>query len=216
MVEERRIRLNGNVVENHATLVDPRRDRVEVDGRPVGLPESKVYILMYKPAGVITTASDPRGRRTVLDLLPSGGPRLYPVGRLDRETSGLLLLTNDGKLAFRLTHPRYGVEKTYRVRLDGPIEEETLDRIRAGIDLEDGPTHPARIVRRGDALEMTIHEGRNRQVRRVFEAVGHTVKALRRVSFGPLDLGGVKPGAWRELTGGEVHELKKQVGLLNG
>ncbi len=216
MITEGRIRLNGTVVENLATLVDPRRDSVEVDGKPVSSLEAHAYILMFKPRGVITTASDPRGRRTVLDLLPGGGPRLYPVGRLDMETDGLLLLTNDGKLAFRLTHPKYGVEKTYRVRLDRPIEESDLDAVRVGVMLDDGPTQPARVVRAGDRLEVTIHEGRNRQVRRVFEALGHEVVALRRIRFGILDLNGLERGAWRKLTPGEVHELKKQVGLLNG
>ena len=172
---EGRIRLNGNVIKDLGTLVDPRRDRVEVDGVPVSGLQGMSYIIVNKPSGFVTTARDPQGRPTVLDLVPEAKNRIYPVGRLDFDSEGLLFLMNDGPLAFRLTHPRYEVEKTYRVRLAEPIPEEALAQVRRGVVLDDGPTAPARVRVAGrshDSLDITIHEGRNRQVRRVFEKVG--------------------------------------------
>ncbi len=163
---------------------------------------------MHKPVGVLSTARDTHGRPTVVELVREER-RLYPVGRLDADSSGLILLTNDGELAQRLTHPRYEVPKTYRVRVGGgPVEERALRALRAGVELEDGPTAPAQVRRvgGGDELELTIREGRNRQVRRMCEAVGHPVLALQRVAFGPLRLGALQPGAHRRL--GEV-ELRK-------
>jgi 23S rRNA pseudouridine2605 synthase len=215
MVTDGRISLNGKVVTELGTQVDPRKDRVEVDGAPIKGPEVVSYIIVNKPVGYITTMKDPRDRPTVLDLVPKKA-RLFPVGRLDADTEGLLFMMNDGKLAFRLTHPKYEVPKTYRAILDEPVEEKELEQVRKGVMLEDGPTAPAqaRLLRKGGAaVEITIHEGRNRQVRRVFEAVGRTVISLKRIRFGAVQLGELKPGQWREMTSAEVRDLKKSVGI---
>jgi 23S rRNA pseudouridine2605 synthase len=166
-----------------------------------------VYAL-NKPAGVVSTARDPQGRPTVVSLLPAGA-RLYPVGRLDIDTTGLILLTNDGELAHRLTHPKFEVEKTYRaVVANAPVRERALQALRDGVELEDGRTSPARVKRvAADTLEITIHEGRKRQVRRMCESVGHPVRRLQRIRFGSLELGELKPGAHRRLTAAEVRRL---------
>jgi 23S rRNA pseudouridine2605 synthase len=183
-------------------------DRVEVDGRGVAK-QRLAHLLLNKPAGVVTTASDPRGRPTVVDLVP-GDPRVVPVGRLDFDTTGALLLTNDGPLAHRLAHPRYGVEKTYVVDVEGTPSDAVLQALRDGVELEDGRTAPARVRRlRGGALELTIHEGRNRQVRRMLEAVGHPVTRLHRSVYAGLTLEGLEPGAWRELEPPEVERLRR-------
>jgi len=182
-------------------------DRVEVDGREVA-PQRLAHLLLYKPAGVVTTARDPQGRRTVIDLVPSE-PRVVPVGRLDSDTTGALLLTNDGPLAHRLAHPRYGVEKTYDVDVEGDPDERTLQRLRDGVELEDGRTAPARARRLGPGrVELTIHEGRNRQVKRMLEAVGHPVRRLHRTSYAGLTLDGLEPGAFRSLEPAEVQRIK--------
>ena len=183
-------------------------DRVEVDGREVAK-QRLAHLLLNKPAGVVTTASDPRGRSTVVDLVP-GEPRVVPVGRLDFDTTGALLLTNDGPLAHRLAHPRYAVEKTYVVDVEGTPSDPVLQALRDGVELEDGRTAPARVRRlRGGALELTIHEGRNRQVRRMLEAVGHPVTRLHRSVYAGLKLEGLEPGAWRELEPSEVERLRR-------
>lgn len=217
LIFDGRVRVNGAVVDNPAVAVRAGRDRVELDGRAVGQRQPAVYILLNKPAGVVTTARDPQGRRTVLDLVDVGGTRLYPVGRLDYDSEGLLFLMNDGRLAFRLTHPRYDVEKTYRAELDGPLEDLALRQIRQGLVLEDGPTRPAEARRvpgtGGRVLDVTIREGRNRQVRRMFEAVGRSVVKLRRIRFAGVELGGLATGRWRALRHAEVLALKKLVGL---
>lgn len=216
MIREGRILLNGKPVIDHGTLVDPRVDRVEVDGRRIEGPEAFTYLIVNKPAGHITTVSDPRGRPTVLDLVPTKRTRVYPVGRLDADTSGLLFLMNDGKLAFRLTHPRYEVEKTYRAVLDQVPSREDLARLRQGVVLEDGPTAPAEVFdvkADSKSVTITIHEGRNRQVRRMFEAIGRTVVRLERIRFGTITIGRMKPGGSREMTAAEVKDLKRLVGL---
>jgi 23S rRNA pseudouridine2605 synthase len=183
---------------------------VALDGRHLKGAEARVCFALHKPEGVLSTASDPRGRPTVVDLVPARGLRLYPVGRLDADSSGLILLTNDGELANRLTHPRYEVPKTYRATLAGPpIGTAALRALREGIGLEDGLTAPARVRRlAAHEIELTIHEGRNRQVRRMCAAAGHPVKALRRVAFGPLRLGSLAPGAHRRLRPAEVERLR--------
>ena len=194
-------------------VTDPARDvdsdnEVALDGRDVA-PEPREVFALNKPAGVVSTARDTHGRPTVVELVPSSR-RLYPVGRLDADTTGLLLLTNDGELAELLTHPRYGVEKVYRARVEPTrVSERALGALRAGVSLEDGPTAPAR-VRRLDqrVVEIAIREGRKRQVRRMFEAVGHRVVALERVAFGPLRLGGLEPGESRRLSESEVERLR--------
>jgi 23S rRNA pseudouridine2605 synthase len=203
----------GRVTVNSETVTDPARDMTEadevtVDGRPVRQPERRVVYALNKPTGIVSTARDPQGRPTVVSLIRDTA-RLYPVGRLDADSSGLILLTNDGQLAHRLTHPRFEVPKTYVAEVDNaPVREPALRALRAGVALEDGVTAPARVRRlRPGRVEITIHEGRNRQVRRMCEAVGHPVRALARVAFGPLRLGGLESGEYRALTDREVATL---------
>jgi 23S rRNA pseudouridine2605 synthase len=208
----------GRVTVAGVVVTDPARDvdedsRVALDGRALAGAEPRVAYALNKPVGVVSTARDTHGRRTVVELVPARGLRLYPVGRLDIDSSGLILLTNDGELANRLTHPRYEVSKTYRAKLGGgPVSGEALRALREGVALEDGPTAPARVRRLGapgsNLLELTIHEGRNRQVRRMCEAVGHSVLALERTRFGPLALDGLAPGDHRRLPGREVERLR--------
>jgi len=212
-----RVRVNGEVVYELGTTVDSSRDRVEVDGQEIR-PEPKIYVLLYKPRGYVTTARDPQGRRKVTDLVAGAGGRVFPVGRLDYDSEGLLLLTNDGELAYRLTHPRFHVPKTYHVVLDRSPGPAALRAIARGVELDDGLTAPAgvRLVRRdgGEALvEMTIHEGRKRQVRRMWAALGFEVQRLKRVRMAGLELGGLEPGRWRHLRTTEVRELRKLVRL---
>jgi len=181
-------------------------DRVEVDGIPVTAQALK-YVLLNKPAETVTTASDPQRRRTVLDLVESP-QRVYPVGRLDRDTTGLLLLTNDGELANRLAHPRHGVEKVYEVEVEGEPEDAALQQLAEGVDLVDGRTAPARVRRLGPSkLELTLHEGRKHQVKRMCEAVGHPVARLHRSCYAGLTVEGLEPGRWRELEPSEVKRL---------
>jgi 23S rRNA pseudouridine2605 synthase len=191
--------------------VDPERDHIELDGVPVATQSGLVYYLLNKPTRVVTTASDPEGRPTVVDLVPSE-PRVFPVGRLDWETEGLLVLTNDGDLTQRLTHPSHGVEKEYLVEVDGVPSRGALRQLREGVELDDGPSAPAqvRLVQERDgsaAIEIVIHEGRNRQVRRMCDAVGHPVRRLVRTRIGPLADRDLAPGAWRELESSEVRAL---------
>ncbi len=209
-----RLIADGHVTVAGVVVTDPARpvdesSGVAVDGRPVA-PEPREVYMLHKPAGVLSTAKDTHGRPTVVDLV-SSEQRLYPVGRLDAESTGLLLLTNDGELAERLTHPRYGVEKTYRVAVEPPsVPERALRRLREGVELDDGRTSPARVRRAGaGVLEISIREGRKRQVRRMCEAVGHRVKSLERLGFGPLRLTGLAEGNARRLTGAEVERLRE-------
>jgi 23S rRNA pseudouridine2605 synthase len=208
LIAEGRVTVAGEVVRDPARDVG-EGDRVALDGRVVR-PEPREVWAVNKPAGVVSTARDTHGRPTVVELVPSSR-RLYPVGRLDAETTGLILLTNDGELAERLTHPRYGVERTYRARVEpAPVPEAGLRALREGVELEDGRTAPAGVRQtRPPVLEITIREGRKRQVRRMCEAVGHRVVALERVSFGPLRLGRLEPGAARRLTAREVERLRR-------
>jgi 23S rRNA pseudouridine2605 synthase len=214
----------GRVSVDGEIVLDPARDvgdehRVSVDGRTLQGVEARVVYVVNKPLGVVSTARDTHGRPTVVELLdedpthPSADLRLYPVGRLDIDTSGLILLTNDGELANRLTHPSFEVPKTYRAKLGGrPIGDGALRALRRGVELDDGPTAPARARRVGAAgsnlIELRIHEGRNRQVRRMCEAVGHPVLALERVAFGPLELDGLAAGAHRRLSERETERLR--------
>jgi 23S rRNA pseudouridine2605 synthase len=208
----------GRVTVGGTTVEDPARDvgeddQVQVDGKAVALEPERLVYALHKPLGVVSTAHDPQGRPTVVSLL-GHQVRLYPVGRLDLDTTGLILLTNDGELAHRLTHPRYEVPKTYLATVGGPpVTERAVRRLRNGVQLDDGPTAPARVARRGpQTLEITIHEGRNRQVRRMCEAVGHPVRGLRRMAFGPLSLGELKPGEHRRLSEEEIRELRAATG----
>lgn len=205
----------GRVSVDGEIVLDPARDvgeenRVTVDGRALAGPEARVVYAVNKPLGVVSTARDSHGRRTVVELVPATGLRLYPVGRLDADSSGLILLTNDGELANRLTHPRFEVEKTYRAKLGGgPVGDGVLRALRRGVELDDGPTAPARVRRlAGDTIELTIHEGRNRQVRRMCEVLDRPVLALERIAFGPLRLDGLAPGVFRRLREPEIGDLR--------
>jgi 23S rRNA pseudouridine2605 synthase len=206
LIKAGRVTVNGEPGQLN-TFVQSR-DRVAVDGEPVAL-QKLTYLLLHKPAGVVTTARDPQRRPTVVELVPAE-PRVVPVGRLDAYTTGALLLTNDGQLAHRLAHPRYGVEKTYEATVEGKPDDVALQALRDGIELDDGPTAPARVRRLGpNRIELTIHEGRNHQVRRMLEAVGHPVTRLHRSAYAGLTLEGLEPGQWRELEPSEVDQLRR-------
>ncbi|HEY5694970.1 MAG TPA: pseudouridine synthase [Gaiellaceae bacterium] len=206
LIKAGRVTVNGGPGQLN-TDVGPH-DRVEVDGRRVERQRLR-YVLLHKPAGVLTTARDPRGRPTVVELVP-GEPRVVPVGRLDADTTGALLLTNDGQLAHGLAHPRYGVEKTYVAEVEGDPDEDALQRLRDGIELDDGPTAPAKARRLGPrSVELVLHEGRKHQVKRMLAAVGHPVQRLHRSAYAGLTLDGVDPGACRELEPAEVASLRE-------
>jgi 23S rRNA pseudouridine2605 synthase len=207
LIKEGRVTVNGSPGQLN-TFVE-RRDRVEVDGRRVE-PQELTYVLLHKPRQTVTTARDPQGRPTVVDLVDVP-ERIVPVGRLDADTTGALLLTNDGPLAQRLAHPRYGVEKVYEAKVEGNPDRDTLRRLAEGIELDDGRTAPARARRLGPSrIELTLHEGRNRQVRRMCEAVGHPVRHLHRSGYAGLTLEGLEPGRWRELEPSEVESLRNR------
>lgn len=210
MVQHGRVAVNGEIAEP-GRRVDPEHDRITLDGVPVPAREGLVYYLLNKPVGVITTADDPQGRATVVDLVPRE-PRVVPSGRLDADTEGLLLLTNDGDLVFGLTHPRHGVDKHYLAEVEGSPSADAVRRLREGVDLDGQLTAPARahvVDARGDraAVEIVVHEGRNRQIRRMCEAVGHPVVRLVRTRIGPLADPSLAPGEWRELDPSEVRAL---------
>ena len=218
-----RVTVNGVVVTELGSKVDPSADVVAVDGKVVRLTDVPVTLMLNKPAGYVTTMSDPHARRMVAELVPTDRfPGLFPIGRLDQDTTGLLLFSTDGELGNRLLHPRHHVEKTYEALVEGVPREEALEALRCGIQLEDGMTAPARVSLvpscagdpKGSArLELAIHEGRKRQVRRMCEAVGHPVVALHRERFGPLTLDGLEPGAWRLLDAAELAALGEAAGL---
>ncbi len=200
------------------TKADPVRDRITVGGRRVMAAPEFFYLIMHKPTGVVTTMSDPEGRPTVRDLLPKLRARVYPVGRLDYHSSGLLLFTNDGELALRLTHPRYGVRKVYHVKVEGVPSESALQKLTRGVRLEDGVARAdaVRVLRSNGAktwLEVELREGRKREIRRMCTAVGHDVEKLKRVAIGPIHLGRLEPGESRLLTVDEVQKLRQAVGL---
>ena len=210
--------VNGNALTDLGTQIDPETDSVVVDGRPVALPEALTYVVLNKPAGYVVTLSDPQGRPTVVDLIGGVGARLVPVGRLDAQTEGLLVLTDDGDLAHRVTHPSFELDKVYEVVARGVLSEADRVRLEAGIELDGRMTAPAAVrilsCSRGTTVaEITIHEGRKRQVRRMFEAVGHPVRGLRRTRVGPLALGDLRSGRWRLMSADELRELRASVGL---
>lgn len=212
LIADGRVTVNGEIAEL-GRRVDTLVDLIAVDGVPIGARPGLVYYLLNKPRGVISTANDPQGRPTVVDIVPQS-PRVYPVGRLDAETEGLLLLTNDGELTHFLTHPSKGVEKEYLVLLVGNprLTEGQLKALREGIELDDGTTAPAKVGQRSDgSVSITIHEGRNRQVRRMMEAVGHRVDRLVRVRIGPIKDPALRPGAWRELSLAERKALAESM-----
>jgi len=205
LIRAGRVRVNGEVA-GLATFVEPR-DTVEVDGSPIE-PEPLTYVLLHKPAGVVTTARDPQGRPTVVGIV-GHERRVVPVGRLDADTTGALLLTNDGPLAHRLMHPRYEVDKVYEAEVEGEPSDDALGQLAEGVELEDGMTSPAKVDRLGPSVvELTIHEGRKHQVKRMLEAVGHPVSRLHRSRYAGLTLDGLAPGEWRVLTPEEIKRLR--------
>ncbi|MFI5358442.1 MAG: pseudouridine synthase [Halanaerobiales bacterium] len=210
LILEGRVKVNGETVRELGRKVSPE-DFIEVDGKPIR-EEKKVYILLNKPVGYISTVDDPRGRRTVLDLVADVKERVYPVGRLDYDTSGLLILTNDGELTYKLTHPSFEVKKTYLVEVEGKPGKE-LARLEKGVMLSDGMTAPAAVAevktgKNSTSFLLTIHEGRNRQVRRMCEAIGYPVKSLKRIKFAFLELGDLPEGRYRYLTEKEIKMLQ--------
>jgi pseudouridine synthase len=217
MIAAGRVSVNGSVVTTLGTRVDPGADRIAVDGRRISTDPDKIYVVLNKPAGVVTTMSDERGRQSVAELVRAGA-RVFPVGRLDADTQGLLLMTNDGELAHRLTHPRWGVERVYRAEVLGALDRAAVDRLLRGVRLDDGEAKAIRVrvvAKRAERshLEIVMGEGRKREVRRMLEAVGHPVVRLVRRAYGPIRLGTLRPGAWRELTSAEVGALKQLVDL---
>src|SRR2546427_1725201 len=206
LIKAGRVRVNDATGELN-TYVHPG-DRVEVDGKQV-TEQALRYVLLHKPAGTVTTARDPHGRPTVVELVKEIPERVVPVGRLDADTTGALLLTNDGPLAHRLAHPKYGVEKVYEAEIEGEPDERDLERLRQGVELDDGLTAPAQARLLGPStIELTLHEGRKHQVKRMCEAVGHPVRRLHRARYAGLTLEGLEPGAWRELEPSEVDRLR--------
>ena len=206
LIKAGRVTVNGEPGQLNTFVA--AHDDVRLDGEPLAK-QKLAYVLLHKPAGVVTTARDPQGRRTVVELVDHPS-RVVPVGRLDADTTGALLLTNDGELAHRLAHPRYEVDKTYEVECWTQPTDADLQRLREGVELDDGPTRPAEVRRiDGARIELVIHEGRNRQVKRMFDAVGHRVKRLHRSCYGPLNVEGLEPGAWRELQPFEVERLRR-------
>ena len=220
LIRDGRVTVDGVPVTMLGSKYDPSFHEIAVDGTPVQGSEEKLYILLHKPRGCLSTAHDDRGRRTVLDLLPHFPVRLYPVGRLDADTEGLLIITNDGAMTQGLLHPRFEIDKVYHAEVTGTVTEDKLSNLRQGILLDDGKTAPAQlsILRREGGrtlVETIIHEGRNRQVRRMFAAVGCRVQRLRRVRFAMLTLDGLPCGAFRHLTLDEIHELQKIAGGIH-
>ena len=219
MIAEGRIRVNGTVVTQPGTKADADRDEIRVDGRLISCEIERIYIVLHKPRGYVTTLHDPQGRRIVTDLIGGIPERLFPVGRLDYDSEGLLILTNDGEFSQRLQHPRYKLPKSYRVKVEGNLRRSELQDLESGIDLPDGRFTPANVVlektNRGSTwLRLTILDGRNRVIRRAFEALGHPVCRLIRVAVGEVALGAVPEGAWRMLSRREVNRLLQQTGQL--
>jgi 23S rRNA pseudouridine2605 synthase len=216
MIADGRVTVNGKVVREHGVRVDPERDHVKIDGHHLKSQEPYAYVMLNKPAGYVSSLSDPEGRQTVSDLLPGVRLRMFPVGRLDFDSEGLMLLTNHGELAQALLHPRYHVSKVYLIKVKGVLTDEEIRQLERGVKLEDGMTGPAVVQKLRKAtenswLDMTIHEGRKHQVKRMLEAVGHPVIKLKRVKFGPLVLGDLPPGHYRYLTDREANSLRELV-----
>jgi 23S rRNA pseudouridine2605 synthase len=213
MIEEGRVKVNGTVTTQLGTTVDPDKDLVEVDDQPITCVTEMIYILLNKPSGFVTTAKDQFNRPTVLDLLKGLDARVYPVGRLDYQTSGLLILTNDGDLTLKLTHPKHEIFKTYLATVEGSIQPNSLEKLTNGVDIGDFITSPAKVTliessQYESVVTIDIREGKYRQVRRMFEAVGHPVLDLQRTNLGELNLTGLSEGDWRNLTDSEVAYLK--------
>ncbi|MDR1807757.1 MAG: rRNA pseudouridine synthase [Propionibacteriaceae bacterium] len=212
MIEEGRVEVNGHVVVQLGTRVDPARDHIRVDGRRLPPERHHIYLALNKPRGVVSTMSDPEGRPTLADYVPRKAGRLFHVGRLDTDTEGLIVLTNDGDLAQRLSHPKFEVSKTYLAEVEGVVERSTVTRLAKGVTLEDGPVKPDKVklvdvAGRRSLVQVTLHSGRNRVVRRLFDAVGHPVRRLARTRIGPIRLGDLPAGKTRELTRQELGDL---------
>lgn len=213
IIQDGRVKVNGKIVTVLGTKIDPEIDEVTIDGKPCIKPSCYTYILMNKPMGVVTTAKDPFGRPTVLDVITGFNERVYPVGRLDKDTEGLLILTNDGEATYRLTHPKHEVEKTYFACVRGRVDKKQVRRLEKGVKLEDGLTSPAKvkIIKYEEnltLLEIKIHEGRKRQVKRMCSAIGNPVVYLKRTHIGKLSLKGLKPGQWRFMSAKEIQYIK--------
>lgn len=218
MITEGRVSVNNTIVEELGTQIDPIKDSVRVDGQNVKKEKEEIYLLLNKPAGYLVTLKDPFKRPTILELIPKLKTRVFPVGRLDLNSEGLLLLTNHGELASRLMHPRYRIKKVYEVRIKGIPSRKSLQRLEKGIHLDGKKTAPAKLTHlRSDSkntkVRIVLTEGRKREIRRMFEAIGHTIFYLKRINFAGLVLGTLQKGQWRYLTSSEVVDLKKQVGL---
>ncbi|HSN12873.1 MAG TPA: pseudouridine synthase [Propionibacteriaceae bacterium] len=218
LIDRGRVEVNGRVVREQGLRVDPERDVIRVDGARIPPPRRHVYLVVNKPRGVVSTLSDPEGRPTLADLVERRKERLFHVGRLDTDTEGLIILTNDGEFAHRLAHPSYEIPKTYLAEVEGVVEPHVLKRLRGGLMLDDGPVHPDKVTvtSRGagkSLVEVTLHEGRNHIVRRMFDAVGHPVRRLSRIRIGPVRLGQLPQGGSRELTSKELGELLDAVRL---
>ncbi len=214
LITDGRVKVDGNIVTELGTKIDKTKNKVQVDNKYIELEENKVYILLNKPVGYVTTLRDEKDRKIVTDLIDGINERIYPVGRLDKNTSGLLLITNDGELTHKLTHPSFEVDKTYLALVEGIPNENKLEIFSKGLDIEDYVTAPAKIKilnknKNESVLEITIHEGRNRQVRKMCAAIGHPVKQLQRISLGDLKLGNLQESKWRHLNNEEVDFLKK-------
>lgn len=217
MVLEGRVTVNGKIIDQLGFKVDPLKDHIKIDGKRLPPPEPKVTFLLNKPKGYLSTVSDPLGRPTVMDLMRGVRWRVYPLGRLDFDAEGVLLMTNDGELFYRLSHPRFSIPRTYWAKVEGIPEEKALRRLQRGLRLEDGPAkaRSVRILRRTERhcwIEAVVTEGRNHLIKRMFLAVGHPVLKLKRVAFGPIRLGDLPPGQFRMLTGEELEQLKKTTG----
>ncbi|MCT4594697.1 MAG: rRNA pseudouridine synthase [Anaeromicrobium sp.] len=214
MIKEGKVVVNGEVIDFMGKVIDPDRDVVKVNGRRIKPESIKKYILLYKPEGYVCTLSDEKDRKTVIDLVKDVKERVYPVGRLDYNTSGLLIMTNDGDLAYKLTHPKHEIKKTYMAKVRGHVGEDKLEKLRNGVQIEGYKTSPA-IVRRvkenqgTSVIEISIHEGKNRQVRKMFDNIGHSVVKLQRVSIGRINLENLEKGKWRLLTNKEVNYLRE-------
>ena len=213
LIRAGKISVNGRVISQLGFKADPEVDRIKVNGRLIPRPSPKVYYLLYKPPGVITSLNDPEGRPTVKDLIPRIKAKVFPVGRLDYDAEGLLLLTNDGEVAMHLAHPRYGVPRTYLVKVKGILTPREMEQVAQGVMLEDGMSpamqiSPARKLAKNSWLRITLHEGRNRVIKRTFEAIHHPVLQLKRIRFASLNLEGMHPGDYRPLTSEEIEQLK--------
>jgi len=220
LIEAGKVTVNGKTVLEKGFRVNASSDKITVDGKETSIevPLEKRYFIFNKPKGVMTTLQDPHAERTVVDFFKDVSARVFPVGRLDRDTTGLLIMTNDGELAFRLTHPKFGVKKRYRARVEGVVTEEKVKRLERGIDLEEGRTAPCVIeievkTSKETILFVTLHEGKKRQIRRIFERVGHRVIELERLSYGPLSLGDLRFGEKRELKAYEIKQLEEVTGI---